>query len=191
VVNGGNAVAGEVFVPQLKENFAEYEKLRKKAGNGKAKPVEAIQAVAEIKAKFPALYDGLAAQVGDLVKFSEQALAECSVGGDYLLRSAIERKVAALKADLAGPTPTPLERLLIDRIGACWLAMQYFETIYAQGLAKSTSWEGDAYRQSRLDRVQARYLAAITALARVRRLQLVTVQVNIAEKQVNIGAAVG
>jgi len=46
-------------------------------------------------------------------------------------------------------------------------------------------------RQRRITRSQRRYLDAILALAKVRRLALPVVQVNVAEKQVNIGALAG
>ena len=41
-----------------------------------------------------------------------------------------------------------------------------------------------AYHRDRQDRAHRRYLQAITALARVRRLQLPALQVNIAQQQI-------
>ena len=38
------------------------------------------------------------------------------------------RQCQALTRDLAGPDPTPLETLLVDRIVLCWLHLHYAET---------------------------------------------------------------
>jgi hypothetical protein len=34
------------------------------------------------------------------------------------------------KAELAGPRPAPLERLLAERVVACWLHLHHLEAIY-------------------------------------------------------------
>ncbi len=45
------------------------------------------------------------------------------------------------------------------------------------------------HQQERIDRSRRRYLAAIRALAHLRRLQVPAVQVNVAEKQINVAGA--
>ena len=67
----------------------------------------------------------------------------------------------------------------------CWLAMHYAGARYAQNLGKFTMAQGD-YHQRTVERAQRRYLAAIKALARVRRLLTPAVQVSIADQQINI-----
>ncbi len=47
--------------------------------------------------------------------------------------------------------------------------------------------QGD-YHQRRIDRAHRRYLASIKALAQVRRLLTPAVQVNIAERQINVAS---
>ena len=98
---------------------------------------------------------------------------------------AISRRAAELRRELAGAEPTPLERLLVSRIAACWLQLHYAEMRYTQNLGKLTMEQGE-YHQRKIDRAQKRYLTAIKALAQVRRLLTPTVQVNIADQQVNI-----
>ncbi len=58
-------------------------------------------------------------------------------------------------------------------------------TRYAQNLGKLTMEQGE-YHQRTIDRAQKRYLAAIKALAQVRRLLTPAVQVNIADQQINL-----
>src|SRR4051794_11445512 len=49
---------------------------------------------------------------GDLAQQSQAAWLRLIAGPDLLLRESVERKAAQLRAELAGPEPSPLERLL-------------------------------------------------------------------------------
>jgi hypothetical protein len=89
-----------------------------------------------------------------------------------------------LRAELAGPEPTSVERLLVERVVARWLQVQDADVRYAQAKDLSLAW--GAYYQRRMDRAHKRYLSAIRTLALVRRLALPVLQVNIARKQVNV-----
>ena len=93
-----------------------------------------------------------------------------------------------LRAELGGPQPSPLERLLVERIVACWLQVLIGEDSYARQLRRGDlSWATDSYHQRRLDQAQRRYLTAIKALAQVRRLLTPTVVNIAAQQQVNLG----
>ena len=124
---------------------------------------------------------------GDLAANTQRSWIRAIAGQDELLREAVERYLEQMRAEIAGPSPTPLERLLVDRIATCWLALQHAETAYAQNLRRLDSDQGEYY-QRRIDRAQRRYLDAIRSLVLIRRMLLPTVQVNIAERQVNIAA---
>jgi hypothetical protein len=88
-----------------------------------------------------------------------------------------------MRKELAGPDPSVLERLLAERIVACWLQVQYAEIIYAQNLGAMNIAQSE-YHQRRLDKLHRRYLSAIKALAQVRKMGP-SVQINIAEQQIN------
>lgn len=119
---------------------------------------------------------------------AQEAMLTGFLGEEALLtHEAQRRKCAALRRDLEGPTPTSIERLLVDRVVLCWLHLHYAEALYAQNMMQLSLMQHDFY-QRRLSMVQRRYLAAITALAQVRRLQTPNVQVNIAEQQLNVAA---
>jgi hypothetical protein len=96
----------------------------------------------------------------------------------------LTRKLDLLRDELAGPNPTPLERLLIERIVAFWLHLHYLEQIYAQKDSKSL--ELGSYYQRSISSAQKRYLAAIKTLAVIRKLAVPVLQVNIARKQMNV-----
>ena len=105
-----------------------------------------------------------------------------------MYKETLPRKLDQLRAELGGPDPAPLERLLVKRVVSCWLHLHHLELTYAS--KESMSLELGAYYQRCLDRAHRRYLSAIKTLAVVRRLALpvLLAQVNIAAKQqVNVG----
>jgi hypothetical protein len=126
---------------------------------------------------------------GDWAQLARRALISKFCGKNLILQEGVSRKLELLRAEVAGPDPSPLERLLVERVLVCWLHLHYLEITYAQQDRMST--ELGAYYERSLDRAQKRYLAAIKALAVVRRLALpvLVAQVNVAQKQqVNVGA---
>jgi hypothetical protein len=126
-------------------------------------------------------------EMGDLAHTARASLIR-SLSGDknLVVQEAHARKCAALTAELAGPQPSPLERLLVERIVLCWLHLHYDETLYVQHREKLTLRQ-DEFFQQRISKAQARYLAAIRTLAQVRRLGVPAVQVNIGQQQVIAG----
>ena len=125
--------------------------------------------------------------VGDLGRHAERALVAAAAGGDPLLRAGLGRRLDAMRRELAGPAPSPLERLLAERVAAAWLAVQDAELRCARLLRDGRAPAAQlAYHEQRLERAERRYLAAIKALAQVRRLLGPAVQVNVAERQINI-----
>ena len=128
---------------------------------------------------------GLWAERGDLAKATQKALIKQMAGQNLLVQETFARKCATLTQELAGPTPSPLERLLVERIVLCWLHLHYAEYSLTQ-ITEATIQEAEFY-QVRISKAQARYLAAIRTLAQVRRLGVPAVQVNIGQQQVIAG----
>jgi hypothetical protein len=133
----------------------------------------------------PAMVDRLG---GDLAWQAEIWFIDAIAGNNLSWREAIVRKMELLRADLSGPNPTPVERLLVERIVGCWLQVQHANICYAR--AKELSFAGGDYYQRWIDRAHRRYLAAIKTLAVVRKLAIPVLQVNIARRQVNAAGAV-
>src|SRR5262249_2835477 len=61
-------------------------------------------------------------RMGDLVGHVGEALLTLASGKSLLARESIRRRIDELRADLAGPSPSPVERLLVDRVVVCWAA---------------------------------------------------------------------
>ena len=122
---------------------------------------------------------------GDLALQAEASFVQALAGKDLVLTEALPRKLDALRAELAGPNPTPVERLLVERVVASWLQVQDADVRYAQRQGSMTLEQGDYY-QRRMDRAHKRYLAALRALALVRKLAVPVLQLNVARRQVNV-----
>jgi len=108
-------------------------------------------------------------------------------GKDLLVKEGLTRKLEALRAELSGANPTPLGRLLVERVVACWLHLHHLELIYAG--KDSLPLPLGTYYQRCLSAAQKRYLASIKTVALVRKLAVPVLQVNIARKQVNVAGS--
>lgn len=123
---------------------------------------------------------------GDLARRAEEALLDALCKTRLAARECMLRVMADLRAELAGPNPPPVERLLAERVVACWLHLNSLELSYAS--KETMPLELAQHYQKCIDRAHKRYLSALKTLADVRKLG-VTVQLNVARKQVNIAGA--
>lgn len=125
---------------------------------------------------------------GNLAAQAERAFVRAAAGKDLAAVEGLTRKLELLREELGGPNPSPLERLLVERIAACWLETQLADLCFAQGQESCTLAQGE-YRQRRMDRAQKRYLSAIKALATIRKLAVPSIRVHVAMEQVNVAGA--
>ena len=106
---------------------------------------------------------------GDLARVAEDAWVELVAGPNLLLEESLRRKVAELKSDvLSDPAASPLERLLVERVGAGWLQTAYADAAAAQARETQLNLAQLEKQQRRQERAQKGYLAAIRTLATVR-----------------------
>ncbi len=107
-------------------------------------------------------------------------------------RFVMEERANRLRRSLLGDVSTPLERLLAGQIAVCSLQLQIAEARYIDVVNGSSTFAKMQFYADMQDRAQRRYLAAIKALAQVRRLQLPAVaQLNVATNQVNLSQSAG
>ncbi len=162
-----------------KKDGEERVKLLRKAQQGDE---EALVVVREWLDDTPSVCD----KIGDWALKAEDSLVKLTAKNP-LIQEALHSKLNALRREIGGPDPSLLEDLLAQRIAACWLHLHYVEAIYALNVENNGlggRWSESMQRS--IDRAQRRYLSAIRTLVQVRRLLAPMVQVNIAEKQVNI-----
>jgi hypothetical protein len=106
---------------------------------------------------------------GDLAAHARRAWIGLIAGRDLALGESVARKVEELGNELAGPRPSPMERLLVERIQAAWLQLQHAELAAAQ--TGTSTLAVAAFHSRRLDRAHRRFLTALGALATLRRLE--------------------
>jgi hypothetical protein len=68
--------------------------------------------------------DSVDALGGDLALLAQMSFIKAAAGKDLVFREALVGKLASMRDELAGPNPTPIERLLVERVVACWLQVQ-------------------------------------------------------------------
>ena len=105
---------------------------------------------------------------GDVSLQAEGALVRAAAGKNLLLGESLLFKLRELKAELAGESPSPLERLLASRVALTWLEANYLDILVAQAAGAGEARLRALQRQQ--DAASRRHLAAIRQMAVVRRL---------------------
>ena len=134
------------------------------------------------------------AEASDVARRAERMLVKTISAGEPLVQETLKARVEHMRGEIAGERPTPLERLLAERVVAGWLLVEVLEALIAAQFSR------DAPKSSRvppsytiqmskiLESATRRHLAAIQTLARVRKLQSNTpgvqynTQINVAPK---------
>jgi hypothetical protein len=105
--------------------------------------------------------------------------------GGEIIRRTIEKEIERKRSQVAGEDPSPLERLLAERVALCWVAASYADAEYARKLKAGMSFREGEYLSRRCEQTNRQLLKAIESLARVRRL-LTPMQINIGQHQINL-----
>jgi hypothetical protein len=108
---------------------------------------------------------------GDLAAQTEKVLIGIVSSSDLLRAECLIRKLEALKADLAGPNPTPVEKLVIARIAIAWLQVHSADLEATAMLIRDNGATTlSVYAQKRLDSANRRYLQCLRSLEILRRI---------------------
>jgi len=122
-------------------------------------------------------------EIGELGLQAESPLLDRICGPDQFRKEGLRQKLAAIRAEQAGPSASPLERLAAERLAACWLQVHVAEWYYAHSLTKPKLNE---YFHDHLDRSHRRFESMLRTSAQIQRLLKMVVQVNIGAQQVNV-----
>src|SRR5262245_51065538 len=122
--------------------------------------------------------------LGSSADWFRQSIFEKAAGEAVIGREAIDQILASIRLELEGPNPTAIERLLAERASLCWFMLHRHEDTYVN----SSGWSIHQVdlQQRKIDKAHARFLSSLLTLARVRKLALPTLQLNIARNQVNM-----
>src|SRR5262245_2059888 len=158
--NGGSAVPS----PAERECGDENERLArllKRAERGDCDALAELRQALDADARLWRDY-------GDLALQAEAALIRLVAGANLLLAEALQRKLHAMKNELATESASPLERLLVQRVTTSWVQVSYFDALMTQSSGSSEARTRMLLRQQ--DAAHRRHLAAVKMLATVRKL---------------------
>jgi hypothetical protein len=140
---------------------AELAQLLHRAEQGDLAALPALRAALDADERLWRGYGDLAMQaIGSLIKLA--------AGTNVLLAESLLRKVQTLKEELAGESPSALDKLLAERVAATWLQTNYYDGLMVQAAKADEARSRMLQRQQ--DAAHRRHLAALKTLAVVRRL---------------------
>jgi hypothetical protein len=162
VATGGASVeSGPLLGPPKPPVVEDLQAMIQRARSGDLEVLPQLRVLLETR---PELWK----HYGDLAIHAQHAWIDRVAGSDLFVKESLQREVLRLKQELAGPSRTPLEGLLIDRIVACWLQIHHADLAVAQAMGSSVKLvEFLGRRQARVHRS---FLSSVGALAMVRRL---------------------
>lgn len=162
--------------PKTKED---YRSLIEKASKGDESVLPVLR---ELIQQSPSLIESVG---GDLPKTIERTILGSMAGDNLFFREAVNQKLNTLRNELSGANPSPLERLLIDRVVVAWLRLHDAEL--RQVKAASMPIAVAKYHEGRIETLNRQFLTSVKALATVRKLAIPVLigQINIAAKQAN------
>ena len=158
-------------------NGREMRKLLQRAQKGDESCLPQVKALLSD----PNVGPGICDHGGSPAIWLQYTLSEKCAGSNTLLREAIGRKLDKVRTDLEGPSPTPIERLLAERATLCWFMANWYEESFQR--TNCVSIKQAEYLQRRIDRAHRRFLTSVETLARVRKLAVPILQVNLANNQ--------
>lgn len=107
---------------------------------------------------------------GDVAQQVQEALLTRVAGNNTVKRECTQRAIESLSQSLAGAQPSPLERLLAQRVVLDWLYLSYLEALELRQMEESRPMHHADDSARRVDHAHRRYLRSIKTLATVRRL---------------------
>ncbi|MCE9561101.1 MAG: hypothetical protein K8U57_03505 [Planctomycetes bacterium] len=155
---------------RMNVNGEETRSLIKRARSGDETTVEQVRELLLV----PVVIE----KMGNLARRAEMAYIWPIAGDDIIEREAIKAKLDEMRKELHGENPTPIERLLVERVVACWLQVKDADYLVASQKDGMQVHQAD-YNQRRQDSAHKRYLNAIKALAVVRKLAVPFLQHNL------------
>ena len=172
---------------QTKERLAQLRDLSVKAEDGDK------DARKELKELLRESSPEVIVRASDVGRRAQHMLIGAVGGGDPLTEYALSARLDMLRAEIGGENLTPLEVLLTEQVVSCWLWLQLLDAFlsgqFGRDFPAGHKRVGMLYllRLVRFqESAQRRFLAAIKALAQVRKLQANTLAVQY-NTQINMG----
>lgn len=106
---------------------------------------------------------------GDLSRHARMSMVRAIAGENVVLSECVMRQARELETQLAGPNPSPIEKLSVERVVACWLEMQWVDTL--NPLPQGKYLPQAKFNLRLKESAQHRYHAAVRSLMLVRKME--------------------
>jgi hypothetical protein len=106
--------------------------------------------------------------------------------GDEVAKTAIEEHVVYVRDEMGYHDAPIMEKMLIDNVVTAWLRLQWLNYLVSAKMAGEFRIPHMEFWQKSQAMAQRNYLAACETLAKVRKMKLPNIQLNIGDKQVNV-----
>jgi hypothetical protein len=116
----------------------------------------------------------------------ERSILEFAFRDEVVPQETARREMQDLRARLSQPGDGCLERLLVEQVVLCWLALTSAQEQRAYRMCSELDATIASHWDRHVSRLSSDFLRACRTLAMVRRFHSTPVQVNIADQQVNV-----
>ena len=152
---------------------------RTSKANPKAKEIQALRSHLEENPDLWRIY-------GDVSEVAFDRQVTAMAGEQAAIVESLTAGRGTMREELGHHQASALERLLIDQVIQCWLRLYGVDNAYTSALEGNAPRGELDYWDRRLSAAHSRFLRACEALARIRKLRLPSLQLNIGAKQVNV-----
>lgn len=121
--NGGGSVISEKDFPRY--TVLEFQEIVQRAERGDESALPELRTILD---ECPDIWR----EASNLETQTREMWIDLMVGKNLFRRETIERRLAEMRLELAGPDSSPLERLLVDHLLCSWLAMNYANAMCAR-----------------------------------------------------------
>jgi hypothetical protein len=126
---------------------------------------EILPMLRQVLDKHPELWQ----HFGNLALQTQESWLLLISGKDLYLAESLRLHLDTMRKEMAGPSPSPLDRLLVDRILACHVQSLYFDAMETTD-PTAENMRVARYRMARRDQAHRHFLSAVKMLATVRNL---------------------
>ena len=107
-------------------------------------------------------------EVGDMARHAQDTWLKLIAGDDHLVKESIRKSLTEMRNQLEEPGASRLEKLLIERIVACWLQVQFAEINVATSANQPLPRR--RFYQQQLDSANRQFLTSTKQLMALRHL---------------------
>lgn len=149
--------------PPSPEVLAEIQGVIAKAKAGDASVLPLLRAILD-------RHPGLSRHYGDLGRHAESAWIALAAGPNLHMKETLTREAKARRAELTRPGAPPVEALLVQRVVATGLQLDYLTAAEADALGAGDTYRQLQYHSKRIERAQRMYFTAVAALTTFQKL---------------------